>query len=135
MRPLSRVLSQGRESFSPRWPSLDLQIAEIIDPLACSRRIHYSATRWRPASPALAQTQPSPFTWLRLCCLVFSCGTSSEKPRYFQTMKTVHPSQQVTISNEIVGLIDSFVEVPVVRKLSLLRCCCPCWLAPSGLRH
>ena len=41
------------------------------NPLACSRRIHYSATRWRPASPALAQTQPSPCSRLRLCCLVF----------------------------------------------------------------
>ena len=38
--------------------------------LACSRRIQYSVTRWRPASPALAQTQPSPCSRLRLCCLV-----------------------------------------------------------------
>ena len=60
----------GILEISGFWPSLDLQIAEIIDPLACSRRIHYSATRWRPASPALAQTQPSPCSRLRLCCLV-----------------------------------------------------------------
>ena len=33
--------------------------------------IRYSATRPRPALPALAQTQPSPCPRLRLCCLVF----------------------------------------------------------------
>ena len=33
--------------------------------------IRYSATRQRPALPALAQTQPSPCPRLRLCCLVF----------------------------------------------------------------
>ena len=32
----------------------------LFNRLAYWRRIRYSDTRWRPASPALAQTQPSP---------------------------------------------------------------------------
>ena len=48
--------------------------------------IRYSATRPRPALPALAQTQPSPCPRLRLCCLVFekSCtfrSASGQGPR------------------------------------------------------
>ena len=42
------------------------------------------------ASPAFAQTQPSPFLWLRLCCLVFqNFNIFSPKFAYFHSCRPV----------------------------------------------